>query len=135
MSVTFNSDDFSAPVVKRIAGTVTGTTALTIWTPATGKKIRVHGIWVQGRVTTILAAATINDPIWLAETSIATPLIQIGRIVSATDAVGTAYGFFTLNIDAGFTLSAASAPLVINTAAGITTGVITFNGFVSGAEV
>jgi len=136
MSSTMNQLHTGAPVVKRAGGTITGTTPGAIWTPASGKKVRLRGIALRARVTTDLVGATAGDPIWLADTTVATPLLQLGRVVSATDVATTEYGFVYFGMPGGgYTLAAADGPLVVVTGATIGTGVIVVRGFVWGDEV
>ena len=56
--------------------------------PAPGKAITLKGCALRCRVTTALAGATPGDAICLLDNAVATPLISLGTITTATDAPG-----------------------------------------------
>jgi hypothetical protein len=135
MSVTPNQAQMGGEIVKRVNGTITGTTPLTIWTPEAGNRIRLFGVFLTAQITTVLAGATPFDTISVCDATSATPLWDIGKIVTATDAVGLNYGSAPMaSLPYGYPLAAIGNLLVVTTAATIGTGVIRIRGFVYGSE-
>ena len=133
MSVTpgRNNAGTGSSIVKRVFATKTGTTASTIWTPATGKAIYLRGGQLRTWVATALVGATPGDGVYVM--SATTPFACIAVIKTATDAAGVDYGFVTFD-SAGFPVDAINTPLTINTGGTIGAGVIQFCGYVWGDE-
>ena len=130
----------SFSIVKKVdTGVVlTGNTAATIWTPATGKTVVVKYALLYAYVTTVLSGATVGDGPAIVDNAVATPLLILGRIAAAADAAGTAYTFFASNpfkLDNGIQLAAANNVLKIGTTATIGSGVIRVIGVVAGDEI
>lgn len=130
----------SFSIVKKVdtSTTITGTTLATLWTPATGKKFVLKYALLYGYVTTVLSGATVGDGPMLLDNAVATPLLVLGRIAAATDAVGTAYTFFAttpFKLDNGIESATANNVLKIGTTATIGSGVIRVIGVVAGDEI
>jgi len=121
-------------MVKRVGGTFTGTTPLTIWTPETGNRILLNGIYLQAWVVTALVGATPFDFVGVCAGTNSTVLWDIGRIASATDAAGISYGYFPISFPGAYAFANVDSPLVVATGATIGTGVIRVRGFVYGSE-
>ena len=117
----------------------TTTGLATLATPATGLYLRVYKVLVEAYVTTVLAGATVGDPLVVCDNAIAnvvgigriagattaTRAAQGGAIISATDAVTVHYGFWDIDYgDGGPKLAAANNVLKFGAANTITTGVI-----------
>jgi hypothetical protein len=135
MSITPNKRQFGSTSVIRVATTFTGAAQGTVWTPGAGKRIVLKGCALRARVTTALAGATPGDAICLLDNAVATPLVSIGIIATATDAAGAVqYGLTFFNFDLGYPLAAVNNVLKVSTLATITTGVIAVEGFVFGDE-
>jgi hypothetical protein len=135
VSVTPNQRQYGNTSVIQVATTFTGAAQGTVWTPAVGKRITLKGCALRCRVTTALVGATPGDAICLLDNAVATPLISIGIIATATDAPGAAqYGFTFFNLDLGYPLAAVNNVLKVSGLATIGTGVIAVNGLVWGDE-
>jgi hypothetical protein len=130
----------SFSIVKKVdtGTTITTTTLANIWTPATGKTVVLKYALLYAYVTTALSGATAGDGPALLDNAVASPLLVLGRIAAAADAVGTAYTFFAstpFKLDNGIQLAAANNVLKIGTTATIGSGVIRVIGVVAGDEV
>ena len=128
------------------ANTSFTTTGLaTLVTPTTGKRLRVFAIRVQAYVTTVLASATVGDPLLVCDNAIDTPVIdfrlgpnatatraaQGGYVVAANDAVTVHYGWAEEDFGlAGIKLGAVNNALKVGLANTITTGVIAVRGYI-----
>lgn len=140
-----------AATYKAGTWTTTGTTPASIWTPATGRVLRVYRIWLEAYVTTVLAGATAGDYIQVYDNTYAnllggfyaqnigsatsTRVAQLGSVVSTTDAITVHYGYCIQDFGtSGVRLAAANNVLKAGPNATITTGVITFRGNVLGIE-
>lgn len=135
MSITPNKRQYGSTSIIRVATTFTGAAQGTVWTPAAGKRITLKGCALRARVTTALAGATPGDAIFLLDNAVATPLISLGTVTTATDAPGAvAYGLTFFDYDLGYQLAAVNNVLKVSTLATITTGVIAVEGFVWGDE-
>ena len=123
----------------------TTTGLATLATPATGLYLRVYKVLVEAYVTTVLAGATVGDPLVVCDNAIAnvvgigriagattaTRAAQGGAIISATDAITVHYGFWDIDYgDGGLKLAAANNALKFGAANTITTGVIAVVGMV-----
>lgn len=141
---------------RRAAATVTAvntswtTTGLaTLFTPATGLYARIFAIRVQFYVTTVLAGATVGDPILVVDNVIGTPVAEVryqnsttatragqgGFIVAANDAVTVHYGWCEVDWGlSGLRLGAVNNALKAGVANTITTGVIAVRGWAIAAS-
>lgn len=140
----YNSRRANASVTY--ANTSFTTTGLaTLVTPTSGKKLRIFKIRVQAYVTTILASATVGDPLLVVDNVIGTPIVdfrlgpnatatraaQGGYVVAANDATTVHYGWAEEDYGTGgLLLSAADNVLKVGLANTITTGVIAVRGYV-----
>lgn len=131
--------------------TTTGTTAATIWTPATGRVLRVYRIKMQAYVTTALNTGTALEYLYVYDNVITAPLTpfliqntgsatatrvaQLGQIVTTTDAATVHYGYCDIDFGtSGLRLTAANNVLKAGVTSTIGTGVIAFQGVVIGIE-
>ena len=88
MSITPKQILVGGGAVKRVNGTITGTTPFNIWVPDASSRIQLNGIYLQAWVTTALVGATPFDFVAVCAGSSVTPLWDIGQIATATDAAG-----------------------------------------------
>ena len=78
--------------LRRPVNTSFTTTGLaTLATPATGLYLRVYKVLVEAYVTTVLAGATVGDPLVVCDNAIAN-VVGIGRIAGATTATRAGIG-------------------------------------------
>jgi len=123
----------------------TTTGLATCVTPTSTKTLRIFKIRLQAYVTTILASATVGDPLLVVDNVIGTPVIdfrlgpnatatraaQGGYVVAANDATTVHYGWAEEDFGtSGIKLSAADNVLKVGLANTITTGVIAVRGYV-----
>lgn len=135
-----------ADATMTYANTSFTTTGLaTLVAASSTKYIRVWAMKVQAYVTTVLASATVGDPLLVVDDVIGTPVGhfrfeasstatragQGGFVVAANDAVTVHYGWSNEDFgNAGFRLSAKNHALKVGLANTITTGVIAVRGWV-----
>ena len=124
-----------ATVYRAINGTITGTTALTVWDPPVGTTFVLKGYLVDAIVDTAVAATAGPVACYFADSADTNRVVApIGTFLDNA-AEGVALSRDVPEMSSGRRGSSATANLVITTNATIGAGVIRFAGVVWGDEV
>lgn len=136
-----------ATIYRGFSGTITGTTALTVWNPPTGLRFKLKGFAITGIVRTLLAS-TNEVLVWFGDSAdsnrVVAPIAALpvdvaasthifGNAASGTAGAGGNHPF-VCDLGSGRLGSSDTANLVI-TSDDIGSGVISFAGVVWGDEV
>lgn len=133
----YNVANLEASVIKTFTGTVSTTTALTAWTPATGKKFVLKGFAINAVVGVVLNGTATS--LWLVDSTVSTliwPLASFSAVQAANSVLRQPTTSTLPYKSGGFVSAAANNALkVVGDATVGTTGTILVSGVVWGDEV
>ena len=137
LQMTIRSGTASDIYQPFIGAAITGTTAVTIWTPSTGKRFVLRGFAITAIVRDVLAAAKPGTLYFHDSSSSTTVICPVGSF-GATDAAGTILtgtaGPFTIDLGSGVRGTAVDTTLKLAASLDIGSGVIRYSGVVWGTE-
>lgn len=121
-----------------IGDSITGTTAVVVWTPSKGKRFVLRGFSITAIVKTVLAAANVGT-LYFHDSSGASVVVAPCGAFAATAAAGTIItgsdsGPLTVNLHEGVRGSAVDTTLKLAASLDIGSGVIRYCGVVWGIE-
>jgi len=140
LQVSTRSADRSNDVFIGIQGSVTGTVAATVWTPATGKSYLLRGFSISAIVRTVLPAGTSAHALFLHDSlsamQIVAPVGMYPDVAAlSTYVTGNGGAPFTLDLRDGVRGSGVGTTLKLATGNDIGAGIIRFTGVLWGTEV